>query len=149
MDTKMRTRIQILWLLAGILFLGACASVQRQAAPATPDRPKSGRALVFFYREKKFAGWGVGYNVRDGETRIGGLPNGSYFVYDTTPGAHTFSAATETKAERSLKLEAGKTYYIRGEIEMGMMVGRPYLTIVDPLEGAAAIKGLKRVVRSP
>ena len=141
--------ISVLNVLVWVAFLGACATVQRQAAPATPDRPKPGKALVYFYREKKLAGWGVGYNVRDGETRIGGLPNGSYFVYDATPGSHTFSAATEARAERTLKIEAGKSYYIRGEIEMGMFVGRPYLTIVDPQEGAAAIKGLKRVVRSP
>jgi len=32
---------------------------------------------------------------------------------------------------------------------MGLVVGRPYLTIVDPQEGASAVKGLKRVVRSP
>ena len=145
----MKPKIAILGFLACAVFLGSCASVQRQGAPATGDRPKAAKGLIIFYREKKFAGWGVGYNVRDGENRIGGLPNGSYFVYDATPGPHTFSAATESKAERTIKVESGKTYYIRGEIEMGLVVGRPYLTIVDPQEGASAVKGLKRVVRSP
>ena len=91
---------------------------------------------------------GVGYNIRDGQTKIGGLPNGAYFVYDAVPGPHSFSATTESTAERTLNIEPGKSYYIRGEVQMGLLVGRPYLTIVDPQEGTAAIKGLRRVTLS-
>jgi Protein of unknown function (DUF2846) len=135
-------------ILAVSFIICACASVQRQAAPSSPDRPKPGKGLVHFYREKKLEGWGVGYNIRDGEKKIGGLPNGSYFVYDATPGPHRFSASTESTAERTIEVQPGKTYYVRGEVEMGLFVGRPHLTIVDPAEGASAINGLKRVVLS-
>ena len=128
--------------------LCSCASVQRQAAPSSPDRPKAGKGLVYFYREKKLAGWAMGYDLRDGATKIGGLPNGSYFVYDAAPGPHKFSASTESTVSRSIDVQPGKTYYIRGEVEIGLLVGRPHLTIVDPAEGASAIEGLKRVTLS-
>jgi len=90
----------------------------------------------------------MGYNVREGENNIGGLPNGSYFVYDATPGPHTFAASTESTSRRTINVVPGKTYYVRGEIEMGLWVGRPRLTIVDPAEGASAIQDLNRVVLS-
>src|SRR5690349_10710079 len=110
----------------------SCATVQKENAPSTPDRPKAGEGLVIFYREKKLQGWAVSYNVRDGDKAIGGLPNGSYFAYHVTPGPHTFAASTESTSKRTIDVQAGKTYYIRGELEMGMWVGRPHLTIVDP-----------------
>src|SRR5882762_7097625 len=108
--------------LAGLL-LSSCASVQRETAPSQADRPERGKALVIFYRERHFVGGGVSYKVFDNGARIGGLPNGAYFVYQATPGAHKFTASTESTAEHVLTLEAGKTYYIRGEVHMGVMVG--------------------------
>ena len=134
--------------LAAVL-LSSCASVQREAAPSQPDRPERGKGLVVFYRERHFVGGGVGYNVRDNGTKIGGLPNGSYFVYQANPGTHTFSAATEATDEKPVKVEAGRTYYVRGEIQVGVLVGRPHLTIVAAEEGSNAIKNLRRVKLKP
>jgi hypothetical protein len=143
-----KTSVRSVLILAVSFSIFACASVDRQAAPSGPDRPKPGKGLVIFYREKKLEGWAMGYNVRDGENNIGGLPNGSYFVYDAKPGPHTFAASTEATSRRTIDVVPGKTYYVRGEIEMGLWVGRPHLTIVDPAEGASAISDLKRVVLS-
>src|ERR1700739_4469448 len=98
--------------IAGCL-LSSCASVQREAAPSQPDRPERGKALVIFYRERHFVGGGVSYKVFDNGARIGGLPNGAYFVYQATPGAHKFTASTEVTDEKPLTVEAGKTYYVR------------------------------------
>jgi hypothetical protein len=141
-------RFPIRWfvvLAVSFSFCG-CASVQRQAAPSSPDRPKPGKGLVIFYREGKLEGGLVAYNVRDGEKEIGGLPNGSYFVYDATPGTHTFAASTEATSKRTIDVQPGKTYYVRGEVEMGLWIGRPRLSIVDQLEGSSVVPGLKRVV---
>lgn len=134
--------------LAGCL-LSSCASVQREAAPAQPDRPQAGKGLVIFYRERHFVGGGVGYNIRDNGAEIGGLPNGSYFVYQASPGVHRFTAATEATDEKPLTVQAGKTYYIRGEVQMGILVGRPHLIIVANEEGSSAIKDLRRVKLKP
>ncbi len=125
-----------------------CASVERQATPATPDRPKPGKGLVNFYRQKNLVGFAIGYDVRDNGTKIGGLPNGSYFVYDASPGRHTFSATTESTSKVTLNIEPSQTYYVRGALQMGAFVGRPKLTVVEPQEGSEAIKSLRRVAHS-
>jgi hypothetical protein len=140
--------LRFVLLLAISFSVFACATVQREAAPSAPDRPQKDKGLVIFYRERKLEGWGVSYNIRDGKKEIGGLPNGSYFVYHATPGSHTFAASTESTARRTVDVAPGKTYYLRGEVEMGLFIGRPHLTIVDPAEGASAINGLNRVVLS-
>ncbi len=126
----------------------SCASVERTAQPAQTDRPAPGKGLVTFYRESRFVGMAVGFNVREDGTKIGGLPNGSYFVHQATPGAHRYTAATESTDEAALTVQAGKSYYIRGGIGMGAVVGRPKLTIVTPEEGAAKARGLRRVALS-
>jgi len=149
-DVRPAKRVSGLLILAvaGCL-LSSCASVQREAAPAQPDRPQAGKGLVIFYRERHFTGGGVSYKVFDNGTRIGGLPNGAYFVYQAQPGVHTFTAATEVTDEKPLAVEAGKTYYIRGEVQMGVFVGRPHLIIVDRQEAANKIKDLHRVKMKP
>ena len=123
--------------------------MQREAAPALPDRPQSGKALVIVYRERHFTGGGVSYKVYDNGTRIGGLPNGAYFVYQAKPGLHKFTASTEVTDEKPLMVEAGKTYYVHGEVQLGILIGRPHLIIVDRQEAEGAIKELHRVKMKP
>lgn len=134
---------------AGIVLcvLSSCASVEQEAVPSRPDRPKSGKALVIFYRERHFAGSAMGYDILDNGVKIGGLSNGSYFVYQASPGSHRLSAVGAATDEKVTRVEAGKTYYIRGEVQVGLFVeiGRPHLTLVTQEEGANAIKDLRRV----
>jgi Protein of unknown function (DUF2846) len=139
----------LLLVAIAVSLLSSCASVQREAAPAQADRPQAGKGLVIFYRERRFVGGGVSYKVFDNGTRIGGLPNGAYFVYQAKPGAHKFTASTETTEQHVITVEAGKTYYIRGEVGMGIMVGRPHLVIADAKEAVEAIKNLHRVKMKP
>lgn len=142
-------RIVPLLFVGVAIFLTSCASVQREAAPARPDRPEPGKGLVIVYRERHFTGGGVSYKVFDNGTRIGGLPNGAYFVYQAKPGVHKFTASTEVTDEKPLTVEAGKTYYVRGEVQMGLFVGRPHLIIVDRQEAESALKDLHRVKMKP
>src|SRR2546423_10582528 len=79
--TKFAPRFLILAIVGCLL--SSCASVQREAAPAQPDRPQAGKGLVTFYRERHFAGGGVSYKVFDNGTRICGLPHGAFFRYQT------------------------------------------------------------------
>ena len=127
----------------------SCASVERQTSPAQSDRPAPGKGLVTFYRERKLVGMAVGFNVRDGGQKIGGLPNGSYFAYQAAPGPHRFTAATESTTEANLQVQQGRSYYIRGTLQMGAFVGRPRLVIVAPEEGAPASRSLRRVALRP
>jgi len=156
------------WLIAiavSFIVVGcANVAVERQVPPTVADRPEPGKGLVIFYRESKFAGGGVGLVIRDinkppsgtdprSGPQIGGLPNGSYFVYNATPGKHIFSGSTTARAEiyyRRVNIESNRSYYVRAEL-LGSSIGvpsHPELTVVDPQEGSTAIKNLRPVTLS-
>lgn len=103
----------------------APAPVQK-AAPASGDT-----GSVVFFRESRFAGAAVSFKVREGETELGKLSSGTYFIAQLAPGAHEFTVHSEAKDVLNLEVEAGETYYIQGSISMGFMVGRPNLAPSD------------------
>ncbi|MBU1003845.1 MAG: DUF2846 domain-containing protein [Proteobacteria bacterium] len=88
---------------------------------------KEDAATVVFFRENSFIGAAVSYFVQDDSQKIGLLRKGSYFIYYATPGVHAFWAKTEAKAELSLEVEANKEYYVLGDVDMGLVCGRPDL----------------------
>ena len=138
---------RLLGTLGPAIIMAGCASMpgfdhfkaHESASEPTPD---PGQSVVYFYREKKFRYSGVSYYVYDDDKIIGGLKSGTYFFYVTSPGTRTFCAETEAKVCKTLRLEADKTYYVIGDVEMGMWVGRPDLTIASDLEGEATIPHL-------
>ena len=93
--------------------------------------PPVGKGQVVFFRDKKFVGGGVTYKVREGETELGKLSNGTYFVYVAEPGAHEYTVHSEAKDILNMEVEAGETYYVTGGITMGVFAGRPNLSPSD------------------
>jgi hypothetical protein len=136
-----RNRHRVLYLLL-LVFIAGCASVKKDTGSLAQDRPKPGKALIYFYRPRSAVGMAVGFDVRAGDRKIGGLPNGSYFVYDATPGVQTFSASTEVTKRVTFNVRAGETYYIKATLGMG---GHPNLSVVSEQQGANDLAGLKRV----
>jgi len=102
------------------------------SAPSAKAAPASGdTGSVVFFRESKFAGAAVSFKVREGETELGKLSSGTYFVAKLAPGPHEFTVHSEAKDVLNLEVEAGETYYLQGSISMGFMVGRPNLAPSD------------------
>jgi len=133
-------------LVAAIVGLTGCASVSKQATNVFPEaQPDSG--LVYFYREKKFVGAAVSYNVREQDKIIGAIANGTYFFVHATPGEHTYKASTEADILKTVDVEAGKTYYIRCGVDMGFMAGRPSLTLVAEAEAKSVIRDLTYAIK--
>jgi hypothetical protein len=99
------------------------------AIPAPPE----GKAQVVFYRPAKLTGMALRFSVRDGDTGIGKLQNGSYFVHTAEPGAREYNIASEVRDTLRLEIEPGETYYVVQSISMGLMVGRPNLTPSDSM----------------
>lgn len=117
------------------------------AAPAAANgliaAPPEGKGQIVFFREKKFAGAAVRYKVREGETELGKLSSGSYFVHVTEPGAHQYTVHSEAKDVLNLEVEAGETYYVLGSITMGILAGRPNLSPSDEAIFTGMSKDLK------
>lgn len=115
------------------------AAAATEAAPAAAPAatvgsivpPPEGKGQIVFFREKKFAGAAVKYKVREGETELGKLSSGTYFVHVTNPGAHEYTVHSEAKDILNLEVEAGETYYVVGGVTMGFLAGRPNLSPSD------------------
>lgn len=113
----------------------ADAAAPAAAAPAAANSkvgaPQDGKALVVFFRPSKFTGAAIGFKVREGETELGKLRNGKYFVANVEPGTHQYTVHSEAKDVLTMEVEAGETYYVQGTITMGFMAGRPNLSPSD------------------
>lgn len=103
-----------------------------EGVPGLIGLPPEGKGQVVFFRPAKFAGAAIGFKVREGETELGKLRSGKYFVHVAAPGVHEYTVHSEAKDVLTLEVEAGETYYVQGTITMGLMVGRPNLA---PSEG--------------
>ncbi|HEX7758176.1 MAG TPA: hypothetical protein VF459_01645, partial [Caulobacteraceae bacterium] len=74
---------------------------------------------------------------------LGKLGNGVYFVQVTDPGTHTYTAATENKDTLKLEVDDGETYYVRGQVTMGLMIGEANLSPSDQATFEKAVKHMK------
>ena len=116
------------------------------ANEATTTSNQNEEATIIFFRQKKFAGGGVRFKVREGEKVLGKMKSGTYFVHKTTSGEHEFTVHSEAKDVLTIKAEAGKTYYVEGEIEMGILVGRPTINVSNELAFEGKKKSMKEFV---
>jgi hypothetical protein len=78
--------------------------------------------------------------MREGETELGKLRSGKYFVSLVEPGAHQYTVHSEKKDVLNIEVDAGETYYVQGGITMGILAGRPNLSPSDQatFDGMAA-----------
>lgn len=99
---------------------GSSAYMKPSEALLSPTKEK---ALVRFMRPSGM-GFGISFNVLDGERVIGNSVSKSQFDYLADPGKHLFIATAENKVFLEADLEAGKTYYIITRIYPGVWRAR-------------------------
>lgn len=128
----MHRRYSILnWVLLGVFGLTAgCATLGPVFSKI--DKIPDNVGLVYFYRPSSFIGGGVTYDIKLGETVITTLRNGGYFPYLSSPGEKEFWARTESTSSVTVEVKTGQSYYIKGTVGVGFLVGRPHLMVVAP-----------------
>ena len=100
------------------------------SAASVPE-VKSDKGLVVFYRSRSMKGGAIHMNIRSSEGSAGILKSGTMFYHYYEPGQKTFDVSTPSVAGSdllSINIEAGKAYYVRGEILIGWPAGRPRLS---------------------
>lgn len=127
------------------LMLNGCASLGASYSPDT-GAPKD-KATVYVYRPSGF-GAAISYTVSVNGTEASSLPSGGYFVYYATPGENEFTAKTEAKTSVTIDAKAGETYFVKGTMGMGVLVGHPHLTQVANDVGAKEIASCKMVPKT-
>jgi len=101
-------------------------------------------AVINVYRPSG-AGFLVGYNLNLGDSVICRVKDDfcqSIKIYKD--GYNTLWAKTEAKVEIPIKIEFGRTYYVRCGIDMGAFVGRPSLELVDSSTGKAEFTSMEK-----
>ncbi|MDO5537979.1 MAG: hypothetical protein Q4F72_10680 [Desulfovibrionaceae bacterium] len=130
--------IRTLCLLLLTVLIGGCASgpeapgfAKVQAPVITPD---ANSGVVYFVRERAHTGRDFSYYLHEGEAVVGVLQSGSYFMLKAAPGVHTYWAATDVEKDLvdvTLKVEAGKRYFIEGGVHVGFWGEHPELNEVS------------------
>ena len=130
-----------------LLFTGCAtsmvASLTKHGSHYVPTN-NSDIGLIYIYRESEFTGSLRGVYIDANGKRIGALNSGTYFVYETTPGETVVSVENWLGKDisRTLQVEAGKSYYVKGGVKMGLWDAVPYINLIVAEEGAGAVQNL-------
>ena len=106
--------------------------------------PTAGKGQIIFFRPANFVGMAISFKVRENETELGTLSNGRYFIHETNPGPHVYVVHSEVKDTLVIEVEPGETYYVQGNISMGVMVGRPNISPSDEITFSNAVDKMKK-----
>jgi hypothetical protein len=109
----------------------ATADAKAPTATGKVPAPPAGKGQVVFFRPSRFGGMALSFSVHEGDTGVGKLGNGSYFVLVADPGPHAYSIQSEATDTLNLEVEAGETQYVQQTIGVGILMGRPHLTPSD------------------
>jgi hypothetical protein len=120
-----------------------CANLSiNPAISAELPRLEAGKGLVVFYRLGKFGGGAIRFNLNHAEGFMGQLLNDTWLYKSVEPGEHTFWSQVISQDSITISVEAGKTYYVKGVVKMGLVAGRPTFTQVSEQEGLKDLVGL-------
>ncbi len=121
--------------LAIILFSPASYTTEVPSA-------KEQQGLVIFYRVSQFKGKGIRFNINHAQGPLGQLLSGTYLYRYLPPGEHSFWSQAISQDSIKISVEAGKVYYIKGEVRMGVIAGRPKFSQVSEFEALEEIAQL-------
>ncbi len=147
----MNTLIKIksaLALFSLLFILSACASVDYSQQKVFPQ-VRNDQALVYFYRTPGFIGSTYRFKVSEGKQVVGAMAQDSYFYVFATPGKHTYvvdDRHAEQGSSITLDVKAGKTYYVRVDVQYELLGGKPVFTQVSEQEAKQLLPGRKYVL---
>lgn len=100
------------------------------------NQPKLDKGMLYVYRPSSFLGGGVFYDVhntnqQNNDLVIGELRNGGYIEAEVSVGENEIWGQTEAKSSVTIDIKKGETYCVKGGVGIGLLVGRPHLSIVD------------------
>ncbi|MDX7988662.1 DUF2846 domain-containing protein [Xenorhabdus sp. 12] len=134
--------------LLSALFLSGCASIplaseQESAQVKSFSAPEESKSGLYIYRDS-FAGKALKKDIYIDDKCLGETVDKTFF-YTQVSGNQNHKIATESEFspnEIYLFTEAGKNYFIRQSIKMGVFVGGAKLSVSTEQEG-------KRVISKP
>lgn len=141
---------RFVFLMVCVALLSGCASTQMLQPQQQPELvAKPDKALLVILRDTYFGGGIVFWNYLDDQF-IGETMGNTYFVTDVEPGQHYVVVETENTCVADLTFEAGKRYFLRQGIAMGMWRARTSgYSPVSAEEAMKSVNGLKYLQIDP
>jgi hypothetical protein len=131
MEKKMKNKLHSVVLTLACLAPFAVDSQDAAPPAAAVVADAASKGTVVFFREKKFAGGGVRYKVRENGAELCKLKSGTYCAVPVTAGKHEYVVHSEAKDVLTLEVEPGETYYVVSTLSVGLLAGRPNLSPSD------------------
>ena len=140
---------KILLITLGSLLVTGCASVPMESSDKSElaksfNSPTGGNAGLYIYRSGSF-GAALKKDVWiDGECIGETAPN--MFFYEQVSGDKNHNISTESEFSPNdllIKMEAGKNYFIRQYIKIGVFIGGAGLELIDKDKGQKVVSGLE------
>jgi hypothetical protein len=129
-------------LLSMMLLSAGCATVpkadQSEDAAAKQFRAPADKGRVYIYRSA-FIGQAVAIPIHINGKPWGQTQGKSYLIADLAPGEHTFLSKAENDSTVKVNVEAGKLYFVWQEVNMGFVMARAHLWLVDASKGRADV----------
>jgi len=126
-----------------VLLIVAMSAWSTPALTAEIPQEQPDKGLVVFYRLGKFGGQAIRFNIIHPEGVIGKLLSGTVLYKYFDPGPQTFYSKVISEDAITVNVEAGKIYYVRGDVKMGVVVGRPNFTLMSESQARSEIAKLK------
>ena len=131
-----------------VLALGVMMFFSANTWAASVPEAKPDQGLVVFYRKNLFAGKAIRFNINHPEGQLGQLLAGTMLYKYVKPGDNTFTvqslSAIDSQDSVTIKAEAGKTYFVRGEVRAGWPAGRTKFVQVSESVAKAEIADLNK-----
>lgn len=148
----------LILVLAGVL--GAC---QHLGPKFQPTAVPPGKAVVYVYRPISDAQTGYAliddagqpigslgsYQVRANDEVLGRLLSGSYVAHVAEPGELVLAGRLERVTNLTLRVEAGRTYYVRAGTALGVVFPRVVLEEVPEADAGPQIALCRLVEEGP
>ncbi|MEJ5991296.1 DUF2846 domain-containing protein [Ramlibacter sp. PS3R-8] len=134
--------------MALLALLTGCASVKMEDKAASERakqfaQPSSGSAGLYVYRDSTF-GAALKKNIWVDDKCVGESAPNVFFYTEVAPGNRKVSTQSEfSPNDLALMVEAGKNYFVRQYIKMGVFIGGAGLETVPDEQGKAAVAKLE------
>jgi hypothetical protein len=134
--------------IALLALLTGCASVKMEDKAASERakqfaQPSAGRAGLYVYRDSAF-GAALKKDIWVDDKCIGESAPNVFFYTEVAPGNRKVSTESEfSPNDLALLMDAGKNYFVRQFIKMGVFVGGAGLESVPEEQGRAAVARLE------
>ncbi len=110
------------------------ATPKQKDSVAKSLSPVQGKAIVYLLRPTDF-GAIVKMNIDCDDIHIGSTTAERYVYTLVNPGTHVFVSKSENHSSLSITVEAGKIYYIKQQVKMGIFFAETKLKLLDDTEG--------------